>query len=85
MSFLISTLCFLFVCLIGVWGGVMLHSHYEKSKFKTSGKLIIVRDETDGKTYTALAMDPLVMSALEDGDHVELAVEVRQQNSFYNG
>ena len=56
-----------------------------KPKPNPTGKLIIVRDETDGKTYTALAMDPLVMSALEDGDRVELAVEVRQQNSFYNG
>ena len=85
MSLFISALCFLFVCLIGVYGGVVLRIYHEETTRKKFGKLIIVRDETDGKTYTALAMDPLVMSALEDGDHVELAVEVRQENSFYNG
>lgn len=85
MSLLLSGLCIVVACLIGVWGGVMLRMSYEKTRKNPTGKLIIVRDETDGKTYTALAMDPLVMSSLEDGDHVELAVEARQQNSFYNG
>jgi len=85
MSLFISALCIIFACLIGVWGGVMLRMHYEEMTRKHYGKLIIVRDEIDGETYTALAMTPLVMSALEDGDHVELAVEVRQENSFYNG
>lgn len=85
MSLFISAVCIIFICLIGVWGGVMLRIHYEEMTQKHYGKLIIVRDEIDGETYTALAMDPLVMTALEDGNHVDLVVEVRQENSFYNG
>lgn len=81
MSNVLVFILFMTAGIVGAIGGRTL----SKPKPNPTGKLIIVRDETDGKTYTALAMDPLVMSALEDGDRVELAVEVRQQNSFYNG
>lgn len=81
MTNVLMFVLFIIVGGVGVFAGATVF----KPKPNWTGKLIIVRDETDGKTYTALAMDPLVMSALEDGDHVELAVEVRQENSFYNG
>lgn len=81
MSNVLVFILFAFVGAVGVFVGKNLST----PKPNWTGKLVIVRDETDGKTYAALVMDPLVLSALEDGDHVELAVEVRQQNSFYNG
>lgn len=74
MSFVINALCFIFVAFIGVWAGYQIRKDQEQ----TQGKLVIVRDNIDGETYTALAMGHVVMDSLQDGDRIYLDVEVRQ-------
>ncbi len=74
MSNVLAFILFVFVGVIGVFAGATAF----RPKPKGAGKLVIVQDEVDGQKYYALAVDPLVMSALENGDRIELEVEIRR-------
>ena len=74
MGFFVNVLCYLFVALVGVWVGWQAR----KNNTTTQGKLVIVRDEVDGETYTGLYMSESLMNGLKTGDYVRLKIEVRQ-------
>ena len=73
MDFFITILCFLLTAAVGVWFG-----RQSKKDVETQGKLVIVRDQTDGETYTAIYMSQALMDSLKTGDHIQLEIEVRQ-------
>lgn len=78
MSLLISAVCIIFACLIGVWGGVMLRISYEETMRKHIGKLVIVTDPVDGTWYTSIELGRTTMETMQNGDQVIFDVEVRQ-------
>lgn len=57
MSLLISVLCIMFACLIGVWGGAMLRMHYDEelASKETAGTLLVINDGEE--TYLFLDTD----------------------------
>ena len=74
MDFFITILCFLLAAAVGVWVG----RQTKKDKTETQGKLVIVRDQTDGEIYTGLYMSQSLMDSLKTDDHIQLEIEVRQ-------
>lgn len=57
MSLLISVASMLFVCLVGVWGGVVLRIHYDEiqsAKVNPAGTIIITFDAEDKEAYLFL-------------------------------
>lgn len=78
MSLIVSAVCIIFACLIGVWGGVVLRMHYEETTRKHDGKLIIVTDPVDGTWYTSIELGRTAMETMQNGDQVIFDVEVRQ-------
>ena len=74
MDFFITILCFLLTAAVGIWVGRLTKT----DKTETQGKLVIVRDQTDGETYTAIYMSQSLMDSLKTDDHIQLEIEVRQ-------
>lgn len=60
MSLLISALCIMFACLIGVWGGAMLRMHYDEELTSKgiAGTLIVLNDDEEAYLFLDMDMKP---------------------------
>lgn len=80
MSLLISGLCIMFACLIGVWGGVMLRMHYDETHASEESAGSILIYSQDGEAYLFLDTE-LSPEELVKHSSVVLKVETRNVQS----
>lgn len=80
MDLLISALCIIFACLIGVWGGVMLRMYYDETHTseESAGSILIYTQ--DGEAYLFLDTE-LSPEELSKYSSVVLKVETRNVQS----